>query len=41
MSGDSGFGYGFLSQRNTLGKRYRQQIFEQIIDKIKLGEFMI
>ena len=41
MSGDSGFGYGFLTQRNTLGKRYRQQIFKQIIEKIQLGEFMI
>lgn len=39
-SGDSGFGYGFISKRNTLGKRYRQQIFKQIIDKLGLGEYL-
>ena len=39
-SGDSGFGYGFISQKNLLGKRYRQQIFQQIIDKYNLNEYM-
>ena len=39
-SGDSGFGYGFISQKNLLGKRYRQQIFQQIIDKYNLQEYM-
>ena len=39
-SGDSGFGYGYISQKNTLGKRYRQQIFQQIIDKYNLNEYM-
>jgi hypothetical protein len=39
-SGDSGFGYGFINKRNTLGKRYRQQIFKQIIDKYNLEPYM-
>jgi len=40
MSGDSGFGYYGITQRNTLGKRYRQQIFKQIIDKYDLEPYM-
>lgn len=39
-SGDSGFGYFFITKRNTLGKRYRQQIFKQIIDKYNLEPYM-
>lgn len=39
-SGDSGFGYGFISPKNQLGKRYRGQIFQQIIDKYNLQEYM-
>ena len=39
-SGDSGFGYSFISQRNTLGKRARMQIFLQIIDKYKLDSYL-
>lgn len=39
-SGDSGFGYSFITKRNILGKRYRQQIFKQIIDKYGLGEYI-
>jgi len=39
-SGDSGFGYGFISKRNTLGVKYRQQIFKQIIDKYDLSKYM-
>jgi hypothetical protein len=39
-SGDSGFGYAFINKRNTLGKRYRQQIFKQIIDKYNLEPYM-
>lgn len=39
-SGDYGFGHGFISKRNTLGKRYRQQIFKQIIDKYNLKPYM-
>ena len=39
-SGDSGFGYNFITKRNTLSKRYRQQIFKQIIDKYDLEPYM-
>ena len=39
-SGDSGFGYGFINQKNVLGKRYRGQIFKQIIDKYGLEPYM-
>jgi len=39
-SGDSGFGYSFINQRNTLGKRARQQIFQQIIDKYNLQKYI-
>ena len=39
-SGDSGFGYGFISHKNQLGKRYRGQIFQQIIDKYNLQPYM-
>jgi hypothetical protein len=39
-SGDSGFGYNYITKRNTLGKRYRQQIFKQIIDKYDLLKYM-
>jgi len=35
-SGDHGFGYYWITKRNTLGKRARIQIFKQIIDKYKL-----
>ena len=39
-SGDSGFGYSFITKKNTLGVRYRQQIFKQIIDKYGLEPYM-
>ena len=39
-SGDSGFGYSFIKKSDTLGKRYRQQIFKQIIDKYGLKPYM-
>jgi hypothetical protein len=39
QSGDSGFGYGFITKRNTLGKRARMQIFQQIIDKYNLDSY--
>ena len=39
-SGDYGFGHHFISKRNTLGKRYRQQIYKQIIDKYDLKPYM-
>jgi hypothetical protein len=40
MSGDSGFGYTDITKKNTLGVRYRQQIFKQIIDKYNLLKYM-
>jgi hypothetical protein len=39
-SGHSGFGYAFINKKDTLGKRYRQQIFKQIIDKYGLEPYM-
>ena len=39
-SGDSGFGYSFISKRSTLGKRARAQIFQQIIDKYNLNSYL-
>ena len=39
-SGDYGFGHHFISKKNTLGKRYRQQIYKQIIDKYDLKPYM-
>ena len=39
-SGDSGFGYSFILKRNTLGKRARKQIFQQIIDKYNLNSYL-
>jgi hypothetical protein len=39
QSGDSGFGYAFITKRNTLGKRARMQIFQQIIDKYNLDSY--
>lgn len=38
--GDSGFGYSFISKRNTIGKRGRTQIFKQIIEKYKLNSYI-
>lgn len=40
QSGDSGFGYSFITQKNTLGKRARMQIFQQIIDKYNLVQYI-
>lgn len=39
-SGDSGFGYSFINKRDILGKRYRQQIFKQIVDKFGLEKYL-
>jgi hypothetical protein len=39
-SGDSGFGYSFINKKDTLGVRYRQQIFQQIINKYDLSKYM-
>lgn len=40
MSGSSGFGYSFINQRDVLGNRSRNQIFNQIIDKYNLEKFL-
>jgi hypothetical protein len=34
--GDFGFGYSYISKKNTIGNRGRQQIFKQIIEKYNL-----
>lgn len=39
-SGDSGFGYGFITKRNTLGIRHRTQIYKQIIDRFNLNDYL-
>lgn len=40
LSGSHGFGYSFISKKETLGKRNRQQIFKQIIDKYNLQQYL-
>ena len=40
MSGDSGFGYSFISKKDTIGKRGRKQIFKQIVDKFNLDSYL-
>lgn len=40
MSGSYGFGYSFINTKETLGKTYRKQIFQQIIDKYKLDGYI-
>jgi hypothetical protein len=39
-SGDSGFGYAFITKRNTLGVRHRTQIYKQIIERFKLNDYL-
>lgn len=38
--GDHGFGYSFITKRNTIGKRGRKQIFKQIIEKYNLESYL-
>ena len=38
--GDSGFGYSYITKRNTIGKRGRTQIFKQIIEKYNLESYL-
>jgi hypothetical protein len=40
QSGDYGFGYSYITKKNTLGKRARTQIFNQIIDKYDLQKYL-
>jgi hypothetical protein len=39
-SGDSGFGHWFITKKNTLGVRYRTQIYKQIIERFKLNDYL-
>jgi hypothetical protein len=39
-SGDYGFGYAFITKRNSIGKRGRMQIFKQIISKYDLQKYL-
>ena len=39
-SGDYGFGYGFITKTHELGKRSRNRIFKQIIDKYDLQQYL-
>ena len=39
MSGSSGFGYSAITKRETLGKTYRSQIYQQIVDKYNLEDY--
>lgn len=40
QSGDYGFGYSYITKRNTLGKRARTQIYNQIMDKYDLQKYL-
>ena len=39
-SGDSGFGYWWIANKNTLGLRHRTQIYKQIIEIFKLNDYL-
>ena len=39
-SGDSGFGYWWITKKNTLGVRHRTQIYKQIIDRFNLNDYL-
>ena len=39
-SGDSGFGYWWIAKKNTLGVRHRTQIYNQIIERFKLNDYL-
>ena len=39
-SGSKGFGVSFISSREVLAKRYRKQVFKQIIDKYNLSQYI-
>ena len=40
IAGDYGFGYSYITKKNTLGKSARTQIFNQIIDKYDLQKYL-
>ena len=39
-SGDYGFGYSFITKKHELGKTARKRIFQQIIDKYNLQQYL-
>ncbi len=39
-SGDYGFGYSFITKKHELGKTARKRIFQQIIDKYDLQQYL-
>jgi len=39
VCGDYGFGYAFISQKNTIGVRGRTQIYKQIIEQYQLNNY--
>jgi hypothetical protein len=39
-SGDYGFGYSFITKKHELGKTARKKIFQQIIDKYNLQQYL-
>jgi hypothetical protein len=40
VSGDYGWGYSFITTRNTYGLRVRTQIFNQVIEKYDLQKYL-
>lgn len=40
ISGSHGFGYYGIPKKEILGKTYRKQIFQQIIDKYNLNQYL-
>jgi len=40
IGGSRGFGYHFISTRDTLGSKHRKQIFNQIIQKYNLQDYL-
>jgi len=40
IGGSRGFGYSFISTRDILGSKYRKQIFNQIIQKYNLKDYL-
>ena len=40
VGGSYGFGYSFITKKETIGKTFRRQIFNQIIDKYNLNNII-
>jgi hypothetical protein len=39
VGGSRGFGYHYINKRDELGSKFRQQIFQQIINKYNLNDY--